>query len=508
MLSIEIKNELMKNKNYYDFINEISSREIYKGLLAYGLFTEKLPPVFTARGFFDYCESKSPSFPQKPAEYIYYESMRNVNTPRPLGIPNPATYQLLCKYVSDIWPQLQEYFENETKGQEHIISRTHIRKMRDSKGLFSMNYKDWKADGTPEPDLLLGARYLVHADISNCFPSIYTHALSWALVGKDLAKQNQNKAQWYNKLDFYTRNIKNGETHGLLIGPHVSNLLSEIILVKIDKALYDLGWRYIRNIDDYTCYVSTYEEGQLFLTELSEQLRAYDLTLNHKKTAIEELPTASVEHWVRKINAFTVFNDKEIMNFKEVRAYLDMAIDLMKENNNNAAILNYAMKVLSKKQLSNNAKAYYVKTIFHLTVIYPYLVPVLEAYVFEPFGVETTMISTFSGKLYVEGIKLKNYEAVCYSLYYAIKYGFEIDELNFDTAKRSNHCLFLLFTYLYYVKKKNRSAIKLCKDFARLLQKTEMNIFWLFIYEALPQSDLHDYWKAMKTNGVTFLVDI
>lgn len=49
------------------------------------------------------------------------------------------------------------------------------------------------------------------------------------------------------------------------------------------------------------------------------------------------------------------------------------------------------MKVLSKKQLSNNAKAYYVKTIFHLTVIYPYLVPVLEAYVFEPFGVETTL---------------------------------------------------------------------------------------------------------------------
>ena len=77
--------------------------------------------------------------------------------------------------------------------------------------------------------------------------------------------------------------VKHGETHGLLIGPHVSNLLSEIILVKIDKILYDKGWRYIRNIDDYTCYVSTYEDGQLFLTELSEQLKAYDLTLNHKK---------------------------------------------------------------------------------------------------------------------------------------------------------------------------------------------------------------------------------
>ena len=63
--------------------------------------------------------------------------------------------------------------------------------MKGSDSLFSMNYKNWKDDGTPEPDLLLGAKYLVHADVSNCFPSIYTHALSWVLVGKDVAKQNQ-----------------------------------------------------------------------------------------------------------------------------------------------------------------------------------------------------------------------------------------------------------------------------------------------------------------------------
>lgn len=266
---------MTESKHYYDFTNELSADEIYEGLLAHGLFTEKLPPVFTAKAFYDYCKSQSPAFPKKPAEYIYHESMRNINTPRPLGIPNPAAYQRLCKYISEIWPQLQQYFEKETKGQEHIISRTHIRKMKESDSLFSMNYKNWKDDGTPEPDLLLGAKYLVHADVSNCFPSIYTHALSWALVGKDVAKQNQKDgSQWYNELDFHTRNVKHGETHGLLIGPHVSNLLSEIILVKIDKILYDKGWRYIRNIDDYTCYVSTYEDGQLFLTELSEQLRA------------------------------------------------------------------------------------------------------------------------------------------------------------------------------------------------------------------------------------------
>ena len=35
-----------------------------------------------------------------------------------------------------------------------------------------------------------------------------------------------------------------------------------------------------------------------------------------------------------------------------------------------------------------------------------------------------------------------------------------------------------------------------------------MDSFWLFIYEVLPQSELREYWKHMKKNGVTFLLEI
>ena len=62
---------MVRNKSYSDFMNDISSDELYKGLLANGLFTEKLPPIFTSEKFFDYCENKSPSFPKKPAGFIY-----------------------------------------------------------------------------------------------------------------------------------------------------------------------------------------------------------------------------------------------------------------------------------------------------------------------------------------------------------------------------------------------------------------------------------------------------
>ena len=47
------------DKKYTDFMDEISSDELYEGLLAYGFFAEKLPPVFTAIPFFNYCSASA-----------------------------------------------------------------------------------------------------------------------------------------------------------------------------------------------------------------------------------------------------------------------------------------------------------------------------------------------------------------------------------------------------------------------------------------------------------------
>ena len=181
------------------------------------------------------------------------------------------------------------------------------------------------------------------------------------------------------------------------------------------------------------------------------------------------MPTASVEQWVRKINTFTAIDKKEVMNFKEVRAYLDLAIELMQDNNENAAIINYSMKVLANKSLSANAKAYYIKTISHLAVIYPYIISLLEDNVFIPFGVDKQTIQTIANLIYAEGLSSKNYEIICYALYYSIKYGFVIDDVTFEAAKQSNDCLFLLFAYLYFQKNDDKRSVKYCKDYAKSL---------------------------------------
>ncbi|MCQ2081358.1 MAG: RNA-directed DNA polymerase [Lachnospiraceae bacterium] len=371
--------------------------------------------------------------------------MRNINIPRPIGIPTPMAHERLCKCLAENWGDIRNHFEKMTSGDNIKISRIHVRKMKDTEALFLMNYKNWRIDGTPDPEITLGKKYVVHADISKCFPSIYSHAIPWALVGKNEAKKNNhNKSEWYNQIDYWTQRSKNGETHGLLIGPHTSNILSEIILCKIDFELKK-KYEYIRNIDDYSCFVKSKDEADQFLIDLNCELEKYDLAINHKKTEICELPMATVEQWVNQIeNKIVTFGRfQQYVDYKEVRSLIDYSINLMENNSRDTAILFYALKVLSGKakdgqpkyNLTDNAKKYVVQKMVTLSLLYPYIVSWLDEYVFTPFGAEKEDIEKFAKLIYDSNLTKRNYEACSYSLYFAIKYDccldtvFDIDEV-------------------------------------------------------------------------------
>ena len=498
---------LAMTKSYSDFMNEISKDEIYEGLLAYGLFADTLPPVFSSESFYEYCCQMTYSFHDKGRNYIYYESMRNTNVPRQLAIPNPMAYQKLCKFISDNWDKLQRHFYEKTESQEYIVSRIHVRKMNNTKKIFKMNYKKWALDGSPESDLLIGKKYIIQADISTCFPSIYTHSISWALVGKEKAKKNRCEKDWFNQIDKFTRNCKNGETHGLLIGPHTSNLLAEIVLTAVDAKLNN--WKYIRNIDDYTCFVDSYEKAQHFLIQLADELRKFDLMLNHKKTKIIELPIAMTKQWTRKFDNTSIFFRNGKFDYKSAQAYFDSAIEMMKENEDNSAILNYAIKSLPYNNMSDNAKEYSVKTVFHLCLLYPYLLKIMDEYIFERFKVSVEKIKDFTTSVYEQELSNKNYDGVCFALFFALKYGFTINSnyIKASEAENSHSCIFRLLALLYFTKNSIKSERKALINLASelIINNDDLENNWLFVYEALSQNELSDEWKALKKDKVSFL---
>lgn len=497
-------------KNYSDFMTEITPDELYKGLLAYGMFSEKIPPMFSSESFFEYCFRENPSFEDKWRSFIQYDSMRNTNVIRELGIPTPMAYHQLCNCLKNNWDQIREHFEKCTSDQSHIVSRIHIRKMADTSALFKMNYDNWKEDGSPELDLLIGSKYIVRADISKCFPSVYSHSLPWALVGKSEAKKHakgKDRGLWYNQLDHCVQNCKYGETHGLLIGPHSSNLLGEIILTAVDKRLCEKGWKYTRHIDDYTCYVESFERAQLFLIDLNSELRRFDLSINDKKTEVSELPAAVTKQWKRQVGNPQSFNRNGVFDYISARSYFDSAIEVMQNNKENAAILNYAIKALPVEKMSNQAKTLCVKTIFHLCLLYPYLVHIMDEYVFRRFAVGKHEIEVFSNLLFKQEHRLKNYDAVCYSIYFSLKYEFPIEQICAQDAIDSDSSIYKLLSFLYFKKENNTTERAALRAHAVELKKNDEDFDrnWLFVYEVLPQSDLPGDWKKIKQSGVSFI---
>ena len=506
------------NKKYTDFMDEISSNELYEGLLAYGFFAEKLPPVFTAVPFFNYCKTVSDPFEAGWNEYITFRVMRNTNIPRLMGIPNPFKYQRVCAEIKDDWDKLRAHFRVQTEGQNYRVSRIHVRKESNKKQIFAMNYKNWRVDGNPESDLLIHdkgtSRFIVQADISTCFPSIYTQSIPWALAGTEEAKKTIHDYTWYNRIDQACSDMLNGETHGLLVGPHASNLLSEIVLTVIDKKLCDKGYRYARYIDDYDCYVGSHDEAQRFLRDLEEALREFDLPLNHKKTKIIELPIGIEKNWKHQLSDFPKTGESGMVEYPQVNTFIDMAL-LMATEIGDFSIINYAIKKLKGLKLSDNGKKLAAKRFMHMAALNPYLLHLMEEYVFTPYGVGVSEIKALSDTIFQDAIKGNDYESLCYSIYFAIRFGFTLDAFDVHYAKAQNYviqstdCLLLVMTWIYFMKqnhwKRDATQVKPLNKVAIELRNTDMDRYWLFCYEALSWGSLSGNWRTMKRSEISFI---
>ena len=508
----------MDKKKYVDFMDELNPSELYEGLLGYGLFVDKLPPVFDAVPFFNYCnETRLEVSPNVTGGFISYWVTRNIGVPRLMGIPNPFLYHNLCRELEKNWDDIRNYFREKTKNQKHIVSRIHIRKIKDTNRLFEMNYSNWKTDGNPELDLLMlekgPSRFVVHADISTCFPSIYTHSIPWAAVGKKEAKVNKRDDIWYNKIDKACSNLCEGETHGLLIGPHASNLVSEIVLTAVDSELCE-EYRYIRNIDDYECFVKSREEGERFLRDLEEKLRQFDLYVNHKKTKFIELPINTEKNWKHQLSDLPKIGKHGVIEFPQVNSFIDVALTLSKETGD-YAVFNYAIKKLKGMDVSRNGKELAGRRIMHIATLNPYLLNLMEEYVFTPYGVKEIEIEKFANAIYEDSVQRHDYESTSFAIYFAIKYGLKIQAFEDDYAKAqqtvidSKDCIFLTMTWLYFIRKNhwNRTAsqLKLLNKEARTLAQTDMDRYWLFCYEALSYGSLKGEWRALKECGISFI---
>ena len=398
LFSLEHLLEMVIEPEWFDATKEkLSGAAVLTGLLDYGLFADKVPPCFTSEGLAaiasvslidildEHDEKKlKDGIDPRAHDYVRYEALRDINIPRHLGIPHPEAYAVQSLAISRHWKEIATHCNQPNPA----ISRIHVRHTG-SGSIFEMNYKGTERFQLEEDEIrwMAGAQYVVHTDVASCFPSIYTHSIPWALHGKAAAKKLTSiTALAGNLLDKCTQNTRDKQTNGLLIGPHSSNIIAEIILTKVDAELQAKGYsRLARHIDDYAFYADDFAQAERFVKDLGMCLRGFEMSLNDKKTRILPLPRPSTENWIQRLNRFAFPKDEEV-RFSIVRSFLDLALECAQAAGKSTP-LNYAIKALanpkSPRKLNERARRLYVLEAMNLALAYPYLAPQLDKHVFD-----------------------------------------------------------------------------------------------------------------------------
>nr|WP_314093800.1 RNA-directed DNA polymerase [uncultured Shinella sp.] len=275
-------------------------------LINAGLFPETLPPCFTSnnakRSFSGLVKHLDENrFHERKTEFVRYNGTKHDGSRRFFGTPNIVTYFHVSSFIWRNWRSFEENFElsNFSIGLPKLMGSGEERSLK-VPSLSELSKHTSKN--------LKYAPFILKADIAQCFPSLYTHSISWAAHGVDQSKRDTDRASAtnnFNALDFFVRNGQRGNTRGVLIGPDAYRLIAEFVLARIDKDLQDSVGSLIvgaaRHVDDYYIGLRTEHDAQSVLSKLRDVLAGYELYLNDNKTKIYSSLEPINDLWAQRL---------------------------------------------------------------------------------------------------------------------------------------------------------------------------------------------------------------
>ena len=162
---------------------------------------------------------------------------------RPFQLIHPALYVELVKQITekDNWNIICSRFKEFQKNKKiqcasiPIVS-TNPKKTQKSEQITTW----WKETEQASIKQALEFSFIYVTDITDCYGSIYTHTICWALHGKDFAKRPENRKN--SKLigcliDEKLRDMAFGQTNGIPQGSVLMDFIAEIVLGYADLLL-------------------------------------------------------------------------------------------------------------------------------------------------------------------------------------------------------------------------------------------------------------------------------
>lgn len=287
-------------------------RARHRRFLAAGFFPPEVPPCFYSEQLARFRNSLLGHFSQLPningKPNFYFRQTRKTafhfprfrSADRQHSIVDPIAYFFLSKILADNHVKL-----NKLTKKSRISGSPSIFDWSGSRALQRPNFN---ARDRLASQASARFEYVVTADIRAFYHSIYTHSIAWAIHSKRIAKKNHSDALVGNLIDRLSRNLQDGQTIGIPVGPDTSRLVAELvgaaIDVEIQKKVKNLRRRGMRFVDDFTLGCEDRPSAETAIAAIRRAANEFELDLNSAKTSISWAASAPAGGWKIFLRSF------------------------------------------------------------------------------------------------------------------------------------------------------------------------------------------------------------
>lgn len=228
--------------------------------------------------------------------YVNYDFISNKDGKfawRPLELMHPAIYislvNIICEPIN--WEHIQKRFSEMESGAVDCCSALVVSLVKEKDN--AAQIKSWWQE-VEQKSLIYSLEFshILHTDVTDCYGSLYTHSIAWALHGQEKAKEEKRKKNLLgNKIDEYIRAGRYGQTNGISQGSVLMDFVAEIVLGYVDEQINSVlgkptDFRILRYRDDYRIFAHSDDRAESILKVISDELRSVGMKLGVSKTSL------------------------------------------------------------------------------------------------------------------------------------------------------------------------------------------------------------------------------
>lgn len=227
---------------------------------------------------------------------------------RPIQLINPVIYVNLVNKITkkENWELIKIRFKKFQENENircYSIPTVSLNPTKSNKALNIQNW--WQQIEQQSLELSLDFDCMMNTDITDCYGSVYTHTIPWALHGEKLIKNDflfpssPKKKYLGNDIDTTIQSMQFSQTNGIPQGSMLMDFIAEMILGYADAKLSfkiknynrknSIGnYTILRYRDDYKIFASSQETLIKIAKLLTETLFELNFKINSQKTFITE----------------------------------------------------------------------------------------------------------------------------------------------------------------------------------------------------------------------------